>query len=123
MNVWTQSRTEDLLSTLRQMTDELAAAIGVADRSIDELNRIVKAIDETGLLFPVVITGPVFLRRWYSPHGQDDNLQIVQAALSSEFGAAAVFWNGEEFDDLVNSDSMDDLAASRSMPKPSADAC
>lgn len=60
------------------------------DSYIDQLNK-------SGLLHTTIVLGPIVIRRSYGVDGPTDSGELIQAAVSTAHGTAAVFWDSEDY--------------------------
>lgn len=83
---------------LQRFTDRLYHAAEQAEAHAEQVNRLVRRLDETGAVVPGIILGPIIQENEYSrSQGPSDSAQAVQAALHLSKGLGVVFWDVEQY--------------------------
>jgi hypothetical protein len=105
----TEALIANLCSPLQIGAQLAEAPMRSVDCYIDQLNRL-------GLLNTTLVLGPIVIRRSYGVGGPSDSGQLIQAAISTEHGTAAAFWDSEDYALYKNDPAFEQEAMSRVRP-------
>ncbi len=96
MNSITEPNTEVMLAKLCY---DLQLGLRLSERPLKVFDSCLEKLNEFGLFHESFILGPVVLRRSFGINGPSDSDELIQAAVTTDFGAAAVFWDIEDYCD------------------------
>jgi len=82
---------------LAKLCYKLQIGSQLADGPLRTLDGYLAQLNQLGLFTQSIVLGPVVLTRAYGVDGPNDSGQVIQAAVTSDFGAAAVVWNSEDY--------------------------
>ena len=88
-----------MLQRLREMVDVLTAGAAARAKQIAMFDQQVLQLHEIGLILPTTIVGHILISRSWAGFGyySDDGIQLIQPVLLSERGAAAAFWDADDY--------------------------
>ncbi len=94
MNLIPNADTEMVLA---QLCHTLQLGSQLADAPMRTVDGYFAQLRKLGIFHRSIVLGPVIVSRAYGVDGPGDSGELVQAALTTNFGAAAVFWNSEDY--------------------------
>jgi len=82
------------------------------DAYLQSVDRNVVQLRSLGLVNRTIIMGPIVIRRRHRLDNATGSFELIQAAISTEHGMAAVFWDSEDFelskqDELFEAEAME----------------
>ena len=98
-----------LCRTLDRRAQDAAAYMQSVDRNVAQLRSL-------GLVNRTIITGPIVIQRSHGLNGPSDSGELIQAAISTEHGTVAVFWDSEDFALYRHDEEFDAEAMERARP-------
>jgi hypothetical protein len=101
---------------LGQLCHKLTVGSQLADTPLCALDSYLSQLNQLGLFNQSIVLGPVVLRRAHGVDGRTDSGELVQAAITTDFGAAAVYWDSLDFDDVKDSHDFEGEALDRATP-------
>ena len=83
--------------SIGQVCETLQSGAQAAETHIRNVDLYIEKVSALGLVNRTIITGPIVIRRGYGIDGPCDSGELIQAAISTEHGTAAVFWDSEDY--------------------------
>ncbi len=105
-----------LLDQTKQRELRLRRLAAEADQQLPRLIKRLNGLASIGLLSKDILIGPIVMMRSDGMELADEGDTIVQAALTTHMGPAALFWSGDEFSDPGMFPSLEAEALDRAMP-------
>ena len=90
--------------------------IQVTDKHLQILDGYCIQLNRIGYVHRSIVVGPIVLRRSYGLDGPEDSGQLVQAALTTDFGSAAIFWDTEDYGDAIRTGDLERIAMESAVP-------
>lgn len=88
------------------LADKLDAFCNRVSDQVDSTDRVIAAVDQAvqhthrlGLCHRTIIVGPIAVRRMYGSDGPPECLELIQPAITPEFGCGAVCWSSDDYRD------------------------
>ena len=91
-----EQRNATATAQLTQFLCDMRARVQAVDAAIKAFDKQVSELHHLGLIHRTILLGPVALTRGYAVGGPSISGEVVQAALASDGGAAAIFWDSED---------------------------
>ncbi len=93
----------DTEMVLAQLCYTLQLGSQLADAPIRAVDGYFAQLRKLGFFRRSIVLGPVIVSRAYGVEGPSDSGELIQAAVTSDLGAAAVFWDSEDYNRALES--------------------
>jgi len=90
---------------LAQLCQSLRIGDHLADSPLLYLDSCLSQLHDLGFFNSTIVVGPIVLSRSYGFDGPVDSGELIQAAVTTDRGAAAVFWDSEDYAQLRNEEA------------------
>lgn len=69
----------------------------LADAPMRSIDSYIKQLNGLGLLYPTIALGTIVISRSYGVYCREESNELIQAAVSTRHGTAAVYWDSEDY--------------------------
>ena len=69
----------------------------LADAPMRSIDSYIKQLNGSGLLNPTIALGTIVISRSYGVDCHEESNELIQAAVSTRHGTAAVYWDSEDY--------------------------
>lgn len=101
---------------LTHQVRQLQRAVVAADALIEIYDSKLEQLEELGLHLPSPLLGELVVWRAYGCDGPDESHELIQAGLIPDVGLAAVFWNSQEYENVLDYGNLGGQATDRARP-------
>ncbi len=99
-----------------QLCNSLQLSSQLVDAPMRSVDTYLAQMNRLGLFNRSIVVGPIVIRRSYGVDGRSDSGEFIQAAVTTDHGTAAVFWDSEDYVELKSSHDFEAEAWSRVRP-------
>ncbi len=85
-----------LADKLSSLCNRISDQVESTDRVIDAVDRAIQQARQLGLCHRQLSIGPVAFSRLFGPDGPTECLELMQAAVTTDFGCTAVAWSSDD---------------------------
>jgi len=107
--------TNDTDAVFARLQDTLTAVSRECDMPLQTMDGYIQRLNDLGLFHRNIICGPIVMTRSYGIDGPSDSGQLVQAAVTTDHGAAVIFWDSEDYYEANQSQVFEEEAMSRTV--------
>jgi hypothetical protein len=88
----------------------------LAEAPMRSIDSYIEQLNQSGLLYPTLALGTIVMSRSYGMHCQSESNELIQAAVSTKHGTAAVYWDSEDYMDFEDDPDFEAEALIRTRP-------